>query len=129
MNTKNISTGDISAGYEIIGVVGARVDNTDTEITKTPACAFGCGGGNKRARIYISVDETYNRGADALLAAARNKGGDAVIYARFEHRIAIEMLSDTKGAVMKVFDKSASDTKPSQVVELFCSGTAVKMRG
>ena len=126
MNPTLVSTGDIPNKYSIIGIVGARVDNTDSTITKAPSCG-GCGGGNTTARIYVSTDTTYKRGADALLAAAKDKGGNAVVFARFEHRIAIEMLSDAGGAVKKIFDKTASDSKASQVLELLCSGTAVKV--
>jgi uncharacterized protein YbjQ (UPF0145 family) len=53
----------------------------------------------------------YQKGASELLKLSSEKGGDAVIYANFEYRIAIK----------------GSGTTAKQVNELFCYGTSVKL--
>ena len=119
-----VSTGDLKTEYSVIGVVGAHVDNTDSEPS-----AEGCGGcgGPTNTRVYVTISATYERGRQALLEKAIASGGNAVIFARFEHRIALETLADPAGAVGKLFGQKGSDTKTSQVTELFCYGTAVKV--
>ena len=53
----------------------------------------------------------YNKGAEELVSLAKKKGGNAVICASFEYRIAI----------------SGAGKFAKQVKELFCYGTAVKL--
>lgn len=103
-----LSTGDIKQKYEIIGLVGSTINNQETADVKG-----GCGGcgGPTTTEISISTEETYERASQKLLHLAKKKGGDAVIYATFDYRIAI----------------SGAGNLTKQVKELFCYGTAVKI--
>ena len=95
-----ISTGDIKdKKYQIIGIVGAVVNDQ----AQTSSC-----GGLFNSSVSTDVDSMYNKGAASLLELAQQKGGDAVIYASFEYRIAL-------------------NAAKQQVKELYCYGTAVKL--
>tara|TARA_B100000519_G_C13942703_1_gene296904 strand:+ start:194 stop:514 length:321 start_codon:yes stop_codon:yes gene_type:complete len=103
-----VSTGDINKKYEIVGVVGSNINNQEDG-----APIKGCGGCGTpvSTKVSISNEETYEKAAQRLLELANQKGGDAVIYAAFEYRIAI----------------AGSGNFAKQVKELFCYGTAVKI--
>ncbi len=119
-----VSTGPLPGNYEVLGMVSAHVDNTDSEPVDS-GCA--CGGPTDQ-RVYVSIDETYRRGSSGLLRKAKHLGGHSVVYARFEHRVAIETLQNPGGALLQAFgNKSSSNTVTNQVIELFCSGTAVRI--
>ena len=102
-----ISTGDIKdKKYSILGVVGTVVNNQAS--AQTSSC-----GGSVESKVDTDTNTMYNKGADELLRLAEAKGGDAVIYASFEYRIAI----------------TGTGQFSKQVKELFCYGTAVKLAG
>jgi len=103
-----VSTGDINNKYQIIGVVGSTINNQEDS-----TAAGGCGGcgGPVATTVTISTEETYEKAAEKLLELAKAKGGDAIIYATFDYRIAI----------------SGTGNFTKQVKELFCYGTAVKI--
>ena len=98
-----LSTGDINRKYEIIGLIGGLVDNQDSVQTST---CMGAG----TAPVSHDAMTTYARGEDLLLRQARQRGGNGVIFARFDYRIAVQTLGKSS----------------RQVQELFCYGTAVK---
>jgi len=101
-----ITTGDIKdKQYKILGVVGTTVSNQDSVEAKG-----GCAGATK-TDITVDTNSMYGKGANELLSLASAKGGDAVVYANFEFRIAIKGVGNTA----------------KQVTELFCYGTAVKL--
>ena len=126
MSAGVVSTGDISGDYSTLGVVGVHVDNKDSETQAAEGCG-GCGGPTE-VRVYVTIEQTYQRGADALLSAAKAKGGNAVIFAKFEHRIALETLANAGGNIAAMLgQKDAKNTVTNQVVELFCYGTAVSI--
>lgn len=100
-----ITTGDINQKYTIIGIVGTTVNNQDTVQNEG-----GCGG-NSTSEVSVDTNAMYNKGAEELVSLAKKKGGNAVICASFEYRIAI----------------SGSGKFAKQVKELFCYGTAVKL--
>ena len=102
-----VCTGDIKKEYEILGIVGTTINDQSTLSQPNP---FGCGGA-VQTEVAVSASETYTRAEQALLQQAQIKGGDAVIYATFDYRIAI----------------SGSGNLTKQVKELFCYGTAVKI--
>ena len=62
------------------------------------------------ANVSVGTEAMYEKGANELFSLSKNKGGDAVIFANFEYRIAL----------------SGSGETAKQVQELFCYGTAVK---
>lgn len=97
-----VTTGDLKQDYTVLGIVGATVDD------QNPVEAKGGCGGSSTTSVTIDANTTYQKGAERLLALAMEKGGDAVIYATFDYRIAV---------------KAAK-----QVKELFCYGTAVKLK-
>jgi len=101
-----ISTGDIKEkNYKIIGIIGAIVNNQTVQEKKG---MFGI----KYAEVTdIDTNSMYQMGAEELLRLSTKKGGDAVIYANFEYRIA----TTGTGRGLK------------QVKELFCYGTCVKL--
>jgi len=101
-----VSTGDLKQNYEVLGIVAANVDDQNTVAGKG-----GCGGATITS-VTVDANTTYQKGADRLLELAKKKGGDAVVYATFDYRIAI------KGA----------GNLAKQVKELFCYGTAVKLK-
>jgi len=101
-----VSTGDLKQNYEVLGIVAANVDDQNTVAGKG-----GCGGATTTS-VTVDANTTYQKGADRLLELAKKKGGDAVVYATFDYRIAI------KGA----------GNLAKQVKELFCYGTAVKLK-
>lgn len=101
-----VSTGDLKQNYEVLGIVAANVDDQNTVEGKG-----GCGG-ETTTSVTVDANTTYQKGADRLLELAKKKGGDAVVYATFDYRIAI------KGA----------GNLAKQVKELFCYGTAVKLK-
>ena len=101
-----ISTGDIKdKKYTILGIVGTTVSNQDTIEGKS-----GCGG-TKTTDITVDTNSMYGKGANELVSLASAKGGNAVIYANFEFRVAVK----------------GTGTLAKQVTELFCYGTAVKL--
>ncbi|MDG1056713.1 MAG: hypothetical protein P8O83_03220 [Flavobacteriaceae bacterium] len=101
-----ISTGDIKGkNYEIIGIIGATVNNQSVEEKK------GMFGIKYDTVVDIDTNSMYEEGAAKLLKLATEKGGDAVIYANFEYRIAI----------------TGSGNTAKQVKELFCYGTCDKL--
>ena len=101
-----ITTGDIKdRKYEIIGVVGTTVSNQDSVEAK------GGFAGSTKTEITVDTNSMYGKGANELLSLASDKGGDAVVYANFEFRIAVK----------------GSGNHAKQVTELFCYGTAVKL--
>ena len=111
-----VTTGPAATdNYRIIGIVGVSVDNKDAQNVTPTGCQLGGCGGPTVVRVYVSIPETYQRGAKALLVRARSMGGDAVIHAQFEYRMAIETLGMGKQA------------RTNQVFELMCVGTAVKI--
>ena len=100
-----VSTGDIKdKKYEIVDIVGALVDDQSSVETS------GCMGKNSTS-VSVDADAMYSKGAQALLSAAQAKGGNAVIHANFDYRVAIK----------------GTGQLASQVKELFCYGTAVKL--
>lgn len=102
-----VCTGDIKEKkYEILGVVGALVD--DQESAETTGCM-----GSAETVVSVDANAVYSKGAQALVEKAQVKGGDAVIYASFDYRMAVKK----------------SGQSVSQVKELFCYGTAVKFVG
>ena len=102
-----VCTGDIKEKkYEILDVVGALVNDQESVETK------GCMGSNE-TKVSVDANAMYSKGAQALFEAAQAKGGDAVIHASFDYRMAVK--------------KSGQNV--SQVKELFCYGTAVKFVG
>ena len=82
-----ISTGDIKEkNYKIIGIIGAIVNNQTVQEKKG---MFGI----KYAEVTdIDTNSMYQMGAEELLRLSTKKGGDAVIYANFEYRIACNTL-------------------------------------
>ena len=101
-----ISTGDIKdKNYKIIGIVGTTVNNQSNVEGKG-----GCGG-KSITEVSVDTNSMYQKGASELLKLSSEKGGDAVIYANFEYRIAIK----------------GSGNTAKQVNELFCYGTSVKL--
>jgi len=101
-----ISTGDIKEkNYTVLGIVGATVSNQDSVEAKG-----GCFG-KSETDITVDTNSMYQKGANELLQLSLSKGGDAVVYANFEYRIAIK----------------GSGQLAKQVNELFCYGTAVKL--
>ena len=100
-----VSSGDINKSYTVIGIVGTNVSNQ--EPVKSEA---GCMGGNAATQVSVDTEAMYEKGANELFLLSKNKGGDAVIFANFEYRIAL----------------SGSGQTAKQVKELFCYGTAVK---
>jgi hypothetical protein len=101
-----ISTGDIKEKkYKILGIVGAVVNNQATEEKE------GFFGIKYDSEIDIDTNSMYEMGASELLKLSANKGGDAVIFASFEYRIAIQ----------------GTGNLAKQVKELFCYGTSVKI--
>ena len=101
-----IATGDIKGkNYEIIGIIGATVNNQSVEEKK------GIFGIKYDTVVDIDTNSMYEEGAAKLLKLANEKGGDAVIHANFEYRIAI----------------TGSGNTAKQVKELFCYGTCVKL--
>ena len=78
-----ITTGDINQKYTIIGIVGTTVNNQDTVKNEG-----GCGG-NATSEVSVDTNAMYNKGADELVRLAKAKGGNAVVHANFEYRIAI----------------------------------------
>ena len=101
-----ISTGDIKdKKYTILGIVGTTVSDQDSVEAKG-----GCGGAST-TDITVDTNSMYGKGANELLALSSGKGGNAVIYANFEFRIAVK----------------GSGNAVKQVTELFCYGTAVKL--
>ena len=101
-----ISTGDIKdKNYTILGVVGATVNNQSKVDGKG-----GCGG-KTTTEISVDTNSMYQKGASELMKLSSEKGGDAIIYANFEYRIAIK----------------GTGNLAKQVNELFCYGTAVKL--
>ena len=117
-----LSTGNIEKKYSTLGLVGCTVNNKTAE---SGDGAGGCSGGPTAA--YVSTEELYSMAEKELLALANKKGGDGVVYANFQYRIAVEQVADAVGGVMKAFgSKTASSTQAQQVIELFCYGTAVK---
>ena len=106
-----VSTGDIKdKKYKVLGIVGAVVN--DQAVVNKQAETASCGG-PVNTKVLVSTDPNtmYNKGADKPLDLAKEKGGDAVIYASFEYRIAL----------------SGAGQLAKQVKELFCYGTAVKL--
>ena len=103
-----VSTGDINKKYKIIGIVGSNINNQEAA-TEAGGCG-GCGG-PVSTEVSISTEQTYEKAAETLLELAKQKGGDAIIYATFEYRIAV----------------SGTGNFTKQVKELFCYGTAVKI--
>lgn len=102
-----VCTGDIKdKKYEIVDIVGALVDDQSSVETS------GCMGKNSTS-VSVDANAMYSKGAQALLEAAKAKGGDAVIHASFEYRVAVK----------------GTGQLASQVKELFCYGTAVKFVG
>jgi len=101
-----VSTGDLKQNYEVLGIVAANVDDQNTVAGKG-----GCVDATTTS-VTVDANTTYQKGADRLLELAKKKGGDAVVYATFDYRIAI------KGA----------GNLAKQVKELFCYGTAVKLK-
>ena len=99
-----ITTGDINKPYEILCIVGTNVSNQN-DVENNSGCA-----GNTSSKVSISTNDMYSKGADKLVSLAKGKGGDAVVNASFEYRIAI----------------SGTGNFTKQVKELFCFGTAVK---
>jgi uncharacterized protein YbjQ (UPF0145 family) len=99
-----ITTGDINKSYDILGIVGTHVSNQD-EVTNKGGC-----GGNTNSTVSVTTNEMYSKGAEDLVSLAKGKGGNAVVYASFEYRIAI----------------SGTGNLSKQVKELFCYGTAIK---
>lgn len=99
-----ISTGDIKKNYEVIGVVATLVDD-QAEIAGKGGC-----GGVTSTTVTEDANRTYKKGAQQLLELAKAEGGNAVIYAVFDYRIAVR----------------GSGNLAKQVKELFCYGTAVK---
>ena len=77
---------------------------------------MGCAGGTQNVRVNVSIPDTYQRAADSLLAQARAKGGHAVIFTRFEHRISVETLGD------------GNNKSTAQVFEMYGYGTAVRLK-
>lgn len=59
--------------------------------------------------------EAYNAAVEGLRRAALRRGGDAVVFARFDHRVAVTKESTMGG-------------ERGQVFEVFAYGTAVKRR-
>jgi len=101
-----ISTGDIKEKkYTVLGIVGTTVSDQDSVQAKG-----GCFGKSK-TDITVDTNSMYQKGANELLQLSLSKGGDAVVYANFEYRIAIK----------------GSGQLAKQVNELFCYGTAVKL--
>tara|TARA_B100000073_G_C23487027_1_gene474006 strand:+ start:257 stop:610 length:354 start_codon:yes stop_codon:yes gene_type:complete len=100
-----VSSGDINKDYTVIGIVGTNVSDQKSVETKA-----GCMGGNATANVSVGTEAMYEKGANELFSLSKNKGGDAVIFANFEYRIAL----------------SGSGETAKQVQELFCYGTAVK---
>jgi uncharacterized protein YbjQ (UPF0145 family) len=100
-----LSTGNINKPYEIIGLVGGVVDNQEGV-----AAQGGCAG-ETTTHISHDLSTTYARGETLLLGKAAERGGNAVIFAKFDYRIAVSKV----GAAVK------------QVQELYCYGTAVKL--
>lgn len=99
-----VSTGDIpNRKYEIVGIVGALVD--DQASVETSGCM-----GKNATSVSVDADAMYSKGAQALHASAVAKGGNAVVHASFEYRVAVK----------------GTGQLASQVKELFCYGTAVK---
>ena len=106
-----VSTGDIKdKKYEVIGVVATIVNDLETVEVETASC-----GGKQKTSTIVATDANamYNKGADELLVLAKAKGGNAVVYANFDYRIALTVTGE-----------AAMQTK-----ELFCYGTAVKLAG
>lgn len=101
-----VTTGDLKQNYDVLGIVGATVDDQNSVEGKA-----GCGGATTTT-ISVDANTTYQKGAERLMELSREKGGDAVVYATFDYRIAI------KGA----------GNLAKQVKELFCYGTAVKLK-
>ena len=101
-----ISTGDIKEkNYKILGIVGTTVNN-QTSVQGKGGC-----GGKTTTEVSVDTNSMYQKGADELLKLSKEKGGDAVIYANFEYRIAVK----------------GTGNLAKQVNELFCYGTAVKL--
>jgi uncharacterized protein YbjQ (UPF0145 family) len=101
-----VTTGDLKQNYDVLGIVGTTVNDQTTVQGKG-----GCGGSTTTS-VTVDVNTTYQKGADELLKLAMAKGGDAVVYATFDYRIAIR----------------GTGNLAKQVKELFCYGTAVKLR-
>tara|TARA_B110000046_G_scaffold25439_1_gene25028 strand:- start:461 stop:775 length:315 start_codon:yes stop_codon:yes gene_type:complete len=101
-----ISTGDIKdKNYTILGVVGATVNNQSKADGKG-----GCGG-KTTTEISVDTNSMYQKGASELMKLSSEKGGDAIIHANFEYRIAIK----------------GTGNLAKQVNELFCYNTAAKL--
>jgi len=101
-----ISTGDIKdKKYTILGIVGTHVSNQDKIEGKS-----GCIGAST-TDITVDTNSMYGKGANELVSLASAKGGNAVIYANFEFRVAVKGVGNSA----------------KQVTELFCYGTAVKL--
>ncbi|MFZ9899115.1 MAG: hypothetical protein ACO3F5_06700 [Gemmatimonadaceae bacterium] len=98
--------------------MGAIVDDRDSAAAPKQGCG-GCGG-PATVRVRVSPNQLYKRAEEALLAAAVEAGGDAVIGARFEHRVSIETLQVVSGFL------GGNNNQASNFIELFASGTAVK---
>ena len=102
-----VCTGDIKEKkYEILDVVGALVN--DQASVETSGCM-----GENATNVSVDAHAMYSKGAQALLAAAQAKGGDAVTHASFEYRVAVK----------------GTGQLASHIKELFCYGTAVKFVG
>jgi uncharacterized protein YbjQ (UPF0145 family) len=109
--------------YTTLGIVGTQVDNTDSVTGNYSGCkgCGGCGAHSTNTRVYVSIEETYNRAAKELLKLAKNRGGNAVINASFEHRVSVEALQ----TVANIIFKNKTETEFNQVFELVGYGTAV----
>lgn len=101
-----VTTGDLKQNYDVLGIVGTTVDDQNSVEGKG-----GCGGATTTS-VTVDANSTYQKGADRLLDLAKKKGGDAVVYATFDYRIAIK----------------GTGNLAKQVKELFCYGTAVKLK-
>ena len=114
--------------YTTLGIVGTKVDNTDSVTENHAGCngCGGCGAHSTNTRVYLSIEETYNRAASELLKLAKARGGNAVINASFEHRVSVEALQ-TMANITNLLDifKNKTETEFNQVFELMSYGTAV----
>lgn len=105
-----VTTGDIHAPYQILRVVGAIVDDRDS--VAGPKGCGGCGGATT-VTVRVSPNDLFKRAEHALLAAAAEVGGNAVVGARFEHRVSAGIFGGSNQSV--------------SYLELVASGTAVKL--
>ena len=108
-----VSSGDLNTDYEVIGIVFCAVDNRDVGTQEVQGC-MGCGSNTQAVRVTLAREDTYQRAANKLLEQARFKAGHAVIFAKFDYRIAVETFGIGKTSTS------------SQVFELYGYGTAVR---